>query len=77
MVFSKSFISFVVALMIVSQLESTTCVEGRPLVSLDLRRFATLGMICKCCDGVGGECRSISKGDNSCSKLECKPWKFS
>ena len=33
--------------------------------------FATLGLVCKCCDG--GECKST--WNNSCSKVQCLPWK--
>ncbi|PKA56146.1 hypothetical protein AXF42_Ash015631 [Apostasia shenzhenica] len=35
----------------------------------------TLGLMCRCCDGAGGECRS-SRSSN-CAKLDCRPWKFS
>ncbi|KAH6806256.1 proteasome inhibitor-like protein [Perilla frutescens var. frutescens] len=41
------------------------------------RTFATLGLVCKCCDGVGADsesCRASWKG--SCSKLHCLPWKL-
>jgi len=34
---------------------------------------ATLGIECKCCDGIKGECRST--WDSSCPKLQCLPWK--
>ena len=33
----------------------------------------TLGVVCKCCDGEGGACRT--KWDAPCSKLQCLPWK--
>ncbi|GMH10185.1 hypothetical protein Nepgr_012026 [Nepenthes gracilis] len=36
--------------------------------------YETLGVVCKCCDGVGAECSSRWTG--SCSKLQCLPWKF-
>ncbi|KAH1256942.1 hypothetical protein HKD37_03G006999 [Glycine soja] len=36
--------------------------------------FATLGIVCKCCDGVeGGACTST--WTESCSNLQCSPWK--
>ncbi|KAJ4719929.1 Fibropellin-1 like [Melia azedarach] len=35
---------------------------------------AQLGVVCKCCDGEKGECRSTWQG--SCSNLQCLPWKF-
>lgn len=44
------------------------------------RTLATLGLVCKCCDGVGGDsggeesCTASWKG--SCSKLHCLPWKL-
>ncbi|KAJ9684427.1 hypothetical protein PVL29_016742 [Vitis rotundifolia] len=36
--------------------------------------FNTLGVVCKCCDGEGGECKSTWEG--SCPKLQCLPWKY-
>lgn len=36
--------------------------------------FNTLGVVCKCCDGEGGECRTTWEG--SCPKLQCLPWKY-
>lgn len=46
-----------------------------------LKMSETLGMVCKCCDGM-----DIEKGikqdlcsatwDGSCSNLQCFPWKF-
>ncbi|ESR48826.1 hypothetical protein CICLE_v10033223mg [Citrus x clementina] len=38
------------------------------------KMLATLGIVCKCCDGESGKCRST--WDGSCSKLQCLPWKF-
>ncbi|KAE7996702.1 hypothetical protein FH972_001402 [Carpinus fangiana] len=34
---------------------------------------ATLGLVCKCCDGMGGECSST--WNYTCPKLQCLPWK--
>ncbi|OIT39140.1 hypothetical protein A4A49_00712 [Nicotiana attenuata] len=46
-----------------------------------LKIFKTLGMVCKCCDGV--DSREGRKQDlcsatwaGSCSNLQCFPWKF-
>ncbi|XAR71977.1 hypothetical protein NMG60_11018444 [Bertholletia excelsa] len=37
--------------------------------------FSSLGLVCKCCDGVeGGECRSTWEGP--CTNLRCAPWKY-
>ncbi|MQM02272.1 hypothetical protein Taro_035037 [Colocasia esculenta] len=36
--------------------------------------FESLGMMCECCDGAGGECKS--KWNSPCSNLKCRPWKF-
>ncbi|XVF23992.1 hypothetical protein REPUB_Repub13aG0088000 [Reevesia pubescens] len=38
-------------------------------------KLATLGVVCKCCDGEGGECRSSWNASYSCPKLQCHPWK--
>ncbi|KAG6621227.1 hypothetical protein I3842_01G294600 [Carya illinoinensis] len=41
----------------------------------NLKTFAaTLGIVCKCCDGLNGECRTT--WDASCPKLKCLPWKL-
>ncbi|XWS43781.1 hypothetical protein CRYUN_Cryun16bG0133500 [Craigia yunnanensis] len=36
--------------------------------------FATLGVVCKCCDGTGAECSST--WTEPCSQLKCLPWKL-
>ncbi|XAR50890.1 hypothetical protein NMG60_11005346 [Bertholletia excelsa] len=36
--------------------------------------YATLGVVCKCCDGAGGECKSTWA--EPCSKFQCLPWKL-
>ncbi|KAL2333304.1 hypothetical protein Fmac_014517 [Flemingia macrophylla] len=36
--------------------------------------YSTLGLVCKCCDGKGGECKST--WDDACSNLVCNPWKY-
>ncbi|CAI0471189.1 unnamed protein product [Linum tenue] len=58
-----------------------TTAEARtlPFSSTHLRSskiFATLGVICKCCDnrqGENGECSISWKG--SCSDVQCLPWR--
>lgn len=36
--------------------------------------YSALGLVCKCCDGKGGECRRIWDAA-ACSNLKCHPWK--
>ncbi|BAT85981.1 hypothetical protein VIGAN_04358900 [Vigna angularis var. angularis] len=36
--------------------------------------YSTLGMVCRCCDGKGGECTTT--WDDACSNLSCHPWKY-
>ncbi|OMO97311.1 hypothetical protein COLO4_14695 [Corchorus olitorius] len=54
--------------------------EARPLSILPdsqsySKFFATLGVVCKCCDGIdGGECSS--SWTQPCSQLKCLPWKL-
>lgn len=43
------------------------------LISGYSKIFATLGVVCKCCDGIEGAC--VEKWTDSCSKLQCLPWK--
>ncbi|GLT43798.1 hypothetical protein SLA2020_177290 [Shorea laevis] len=38
--------------------------------------FATLGIVCKCCDGPGGECRTTMDASCPKPKQQCYPWKF-
>ncbi|KAL5734587.1 hypothetical protein ACOSP7_032448 [Xanthoceras sorbifolium] len=41
------------------------------------KRFAaTLGVVCKCCDGERGDCRSTWDSSSCPTKLQCLPWKF-
>ncbi|XP_027908158.1 uncharacterized protein LOC114167302 [Vigna unguiculata] len=57
--------------------EKTSVVEGRTLSLTPLQGYsknlASLGLVCKCCDGDGGACRSL--WTESCSNLQCSPWK--
>ncbi|KAK6231338.1 hypothetical protein QUC31_011372 [Theobroma cacao] len=53
--------------------------EARPLSILPDQQsyskiFATLGVVCKCCDGPGGECSTT--WTQPCSQLKCLPWKL-
>ncbi|CAA2990018.1 Hypothetical predicted protein [Olea europaea subsp. europaea] len=61
----------------------TISAEARPLPFPPQNRhskiFATLGVVCQCCDGAAGssgreECTDTWVG--SCSKLHCLPWKL-
>ncbi|KAL4347832.1 hypothetical protein GQ457_17G007110 [Hibiscus cannabinus] len=36
--------------------------------------FALLGVVCKCCNGTGGECSST--WTQPCPHLNCLPWKL-
>ncbi|KAK3034937.1 hypothetical protein RJ639_032337 [Escallonia herrerae] len=58
---------------------TSTAMEPNPIPTHPPQRyskvFASLGVVCKCCDGVEGGCRSYT-GDGFCSKLQCLPWKF-
>ncbi|WCJ28375.1 hypothetical protein M5689_010076 [Euphorbia peplus] len=37
--------------------------------------FATLGVVCKCCDGEEDKVKCKDKWEGSCLKLQCLPWK--
>ncbi|KAL2957488.1 hypothetical protein AAZX31_18G153400 [Glycine max] len=57
-----------------SILWSTICICGDWSTCCGYSKiFATLGVVCKCCDGVGGAC--TSKWTESCNNLQCFPWK--
>ncbi|KAK4270383.1 hypothetical protein QN277_023421 [Acacia crassicarpa] len=62
----------------ISQKPSLT--EARPLSLLNphhhqaSQTWASLGLVCKCCDGSEGACKST--WTNSCSNLKCSPWKY-
>ncbi|GMN47756.1 hypothetical protein TIFTF001_016931 [Ficus carica] len=63
-----------VLLVVVLASEKSAAVQARPLSFAQQRYanvFATLGLVCKCCDG--GECTST--WNKSCSKVQCLPWK--
>ncbi|KAI6698355.1 hypothetical protein NL676_018474 [Syzygium grande] len=66
-------------LVVASASEVAQLVESRTLPGFPSQQpgyskiLATLGVVCKCCDG-GGECTVTWEG--SCSKLQCLPWKL-
>src|SRR5438445_461434 len=53
-----------------TNLNKKTETRGRDYSKL----LGTLGMVCKCCDGNGGECRTTTWLE-PCSNLQCHPWK--
>ncbi|KAJ1439442.1 hypothetical protein SESBI_02378 [Sesbania bispinosa] len=63
--------------LVTSIAEKPSNVEGRALSLIShqgySKIFATLGVVCKCCDGIEGSCRST--WTDSCSNLQCSPWK--
>ncbi|URE24662.1 hypothetical protein MUK42_07379 [Musa troglodytarum] len=71
---------FLVVLMLLVSLHAhvSMSTEARPLASDKEHRYVevlqSLGIRCRCCDGVGGECRSTWA--SHCDKLECHPSKF-
>lgn len=84
--FAKPFQVFLILLMILPFSQSSYGTVPRPITVLNKRSkdwhsyqgnaniFATLGVVCKCCDGLGAECKSTFEG--TCVKLQCHPWKF-
>ncbi|XVF76712.1 hypothetical protein PTKIN_Ptkin13bG0288600 [Pterospermum kingtungense] len=38
--------------------------------------FATLGVVCKCCDGTGSDGECSGTWTQPCSQLKCLPWKL-
>ncbi|KDP24534.1 hypothetical protein JCGZ_25098 [Jatropha curcas] len=76
---SKSSLLFFLLLLTISLSRNPRFTEARTLSFLSEQShskiFATLGIVCKCCDGSKGECSSTWK-TGSCNKLQCLPWKF-
>ncbi|KAJ9185280.1 hypothetical protein P3X46_004933 [Hevea brasiliensis] len=77
--FSKSPLLFLLLVLSISFPQKPRITEARTLSFLAEQNhskiFATLGVVCKCCDGGQGECtRTWKKG--SCHKLQCLPWKI-
>ena len=74
----KPVILVLLLLLIVSNGErSSSVVEGRALSLVSHQEyskiFSTLGVVCKCCDGIDGACSNT--WTNSCTNLQCLPWK--
>ncbi|WOH11051.1 hypothetical protein DCAR_0830530 [Daucus carota subsp. sativus] len=53
--------------------ESALFISSAPGKSRNSKLFRTLGMVCRCCDSAGGDCRT--KWLEPCPNLECRPWK--
>ncbi|KAK0585038.1 hypothetical protein LWI29_022576 [Acer saccharum] len=78
MAMSKFSLFLALLIMIVFVSPKPGFAEARPLSIIPEQRytkiFATLGIVCKCCDSRGSECKSTWTG--SCSQLQCLPWKL-
>ncbi|GMI71273.1 hypothetical protein HRI_000796600 [Hibiscus trionum] len=75
----ERFPGFVLLLLVVICVSSPLVSAARPLSILPEQQryskmFATLGVVCECCDGSGGECSTT--WTQPCSKLNCLPWKL-
>ncbi|KAF8402999.1 hypothetical protein HHK36_011093 [Tetracentron sinense] len=70
---SKLYMLWVLLLMIAALSHKARGVEARPLPLLDQQRYtkliATLGIVCKCCDGVGDECTNLFGAKDSSSSM--------
>ncbi|CAL5210934.1 unnamed protein product [Lathyrus oleraceus] len=80
MVFNKVHVFLLLIVLISSIRENPSIVEGRVLSLIShqvigySKIFATLGVICKCCDdGIEGACKET--WTDSCSNVQCLPWK--
>ncbi|WRX12809.1 hypothetical protein QQP08_005296 [Theobroma cacao] len=74
---AKNFGFFVLLFMILVLSRNFINVESRVLKRVrGYANFATLGVVCKCCDGEGGECKSSWNASHSCPKIQCLPWKY-
>ncbi|KAJ1384286.1 hypothetical protein SESBI_42681 [Sesbania bispinosa] len=75
---NKPHVLMLLIIMVVSVAEKPSVIEGRALSLISEKGyskiFATLGVVCKCCDGAGGTCTST--WTESCNNLQCLPWKF-
>ncbi|XP_015584384.1 uncharacterized protein LOC8279737 [Ricinus communis] len=77
---SSSLLLLLLLVLTVSLSQKSIITEARTLSFLPehagkSKIFATLGIVCKCCDGnLQGECTSTWKG--TCRKLQCLPWKI-
>ncbi|GAV65454.1 hypothetical protein CFOL_v3_08969 [Cephalotus follicularis] len=75
--FKPSLLALLLAITIFTS-QKAIVAEARALPFIPKQRyssvFATLGVVCKCCNGEGGECTST--WNLSCSNLQCLPWKI-
>ncbi|XVF08185.1 hypothetical protein REPUB_Repub06bG0204400 [Reevesia pubescens] len=75
----QGFLLLMLLVISVSASQVPRALAARPLSILpDQQRyskiFATLGVVCKCCDEIGGECSST--WTQPCTQLKCLPWKL-
>ncbi|KAK7292886.1 hypothetical protein RJT34_15741 [Clitoria ternatea] len=74
---TKPHVLMLLIIMVVSISDKPLIIEGRTLSLISgqgySKIFATLGLLCKCCDGVGDTCTGTWTG--SCNNLQCFPWK--
>ncbi|KAK7395203.1 hypothetical protein VNO78_15751 [Psophocarpus tetragonolobus] len=79
MAFNKPHVLLLLIIMLVSFADQPSVVQGRALSLISgqgySKIFATLGVVCKCCDEVGGACTRT--WTESCNNLQCLPWKYS
>ncbi|KAL4318205.1 hypothetical protein GQ457_18G008660 [Hibiscus cannabinus] len=76
MVKHLGFFVFLIGIVIFSSSKHVECGVLKRVHRKGYGRLATVGVICKCCDGEGGECRSSWDASYSCTKLQCLPWKY-
>ncbi|CAJ2670572.1 uncharacterized protein LOC123889817 [Trifolium pratense] len=66
-----------IIIMVISISHKSSLIEARTLSLISnqgySKIFATLGVVCKCCDEIGGACTST--WTQSCNNLKCSPWK--
>ncbi|OIW07509.1 hypothetical protein TanjilG_14455 [Lupinus angustifolius] len=78
MAMNKPHVFFMLMIMVVFISEKSLVIEGRTLSLISNKGyskiFATLGVICKCCDETGSACTST--WTESCNNLQCLPWKL-
>ncbi|KAL4388222.1 hypothetical protein GQ457_09G030070 [Hibiscus cannabinus] len=70
------FVIFLVVILSFSGFKHVECGVLRRVRRQGYANLATLGVVCKCCDGEGGECKSSWDASYACSKLQCLPWKY-
>ncbi|KAE9592038.1 hypothetical protein Lal_00038283 [Lupinus albus] len=77
MAMNKPHVLLMLIIMVVSISEKPLVIEGRTLSLISnqgySKIFATLGVVCKCCDGDEGACTNT--WTKSCNNLKCLPWK--